>query len=141
MTTDPIALARDLLEQRRASEPTDATAMTLATADAEAADPPDPVLMADMSAQGPERRGGAQHVLAGQKPGDGGLAQRHGAEHQRPVRHRLIAGRAGTALQPGDRVGDQFGGAAGGRQGKLLKEGQKCGVRPLLPCPNLVLTG
>jgi len=34
MTIDPIALARDLLEQRRASEPTDATAMTLATADA-----------------------------------------------------------------------------------------------------------
>jgi pyridoxamine 5'-phosphate oxidase len=34
MTTDPIALARELLAERRATEPTDATAMTLATADA-----------------------------------------------------------------------------------------------------------
>ena len=34
MTTDPIALARDLLAQRRTTEPTDATAMTLATVDA-----------------------------------------------------------------------------------------------------------
>lgn len=32
--TDPFALARELLEQRQTTEPTDATAMTLATADA-----------------------------------------------------------------------------------------------------------
>jgi pyridoxamine 5'-phosphate oxidase len=32
--TDPFLLARELLEQRQATEPTDATAMTLATADA-----------------------------------------------------------------------------------------------------------
>ncbi|WP_437284483.1 pyridoxamine 5'-phosphate oxidase [Sorangium sp. So ce406] len=32
--TDPLVLARELLEQRQTSEPTDATAMTLATADA-----------------------------------------------------------------------------------------------------------
>ncbi|WP_437669642.1 pyridoxamine 5'-phosphate oxidase [Sorangium sp. So ce131] len=32
--TDPFALARELLAQRRTTEPTDATAMTLATADA-----------------------------------------------------------------------------------------------------------
>lgn len=32
--TDPLVLARDLLEQRQTTEPTDATAMTLATVDA-----------------------------------------------------------------------------------------------------------
>ncbi|MGK3992560.1 pyridoxamine 5'-phosphate oxidase [Sorangium sp. So ce1024] len=32
--TDPLVLARELLEQRQTTEPTDATAMTLATADA-----------------------------------------------------------------------------------------------------------
>ena len=55
-----------------------------------------------------------------------GLAQRHGAEHQGAVRHRLVAGRADMALEPGDRMGDQLGRGGGGGQEKL----PKCGAAP-----------
>ncbi len=52
MTTDPIAFARELLERRRASEPSDATAVTLATADAAGRPSARVVLLKDIDARG-----------------------------------------------------------------------------------------
>jgi hypothetical protein len=63
--------------------------------DATAAHTPDPVAVArHLRAHQPHRRGGAEHVLAFQKAVDLAFAHGDAAQHQRPVRDRLVAGHA-----------------------------------------------
>ena len=83
------------------AERTGGNASSPMPADAPAAGAPDAVLAAlGFAAQQPHRFGGAQHVLAFQQALDGGLAQRQGAQHQRPVRERLDAGHPDPSAQP-----------------------------------------
>ena len=69
-------------------------------ADAGAADPPAPRRVARHGgAERPAGGGGAQHVVAFEKALDPGLADRKQPEDERPMRDRLVAGRAQTASQ------------------------------------------
>ena len=69
-------------------------------ADADAVNAPHAVIAAlNFSAQGAQRPDRAHHVVALEQPGDRRLADGERAEHQRPVRDRLVAGDAGQAVE------------------------------------------
>ncbi len=55
----------------------------------------------DLGPEGAHRRGGVQHVLPFEQPGDPRLAHRQRAEDQRAVADRLVAGHLGLAASAG----------------------------------------
>ena len=83
-------------------------------AHADAVNPPRAVVAAlDLGAERADRPRGAHHVVAFEEPGDLGFADRERAEHQRPVRDRLVAGHARLAAKRTGGVRCQFGGSGG----------------------------
>ena len=116
----------------------------LATADPEAPDAPDRTFLHDLRTHRPHGGGGAEHVVALEEARNDCFSKCQAPEHQGAVRHRLVTGGAGTAIQARDRTGDQLGGTGGGGQWVL-----QCGTSgfggpaagALLACRNLLLTG
>jgi len=83
-------------------------------ADAETGDRPGALAGAgDGGAERPHGGAGAEHVVGLEQPLDGGLAHRHGAEHQRAVRDRLVAGHADAADERTVGSGGERGGGSG----------------------------
>ena len=106
-----------------------AVSRLLPAAHPEAAHAPHAILLGDSRAERPQGCGSAEHILAGQQARDRSLAQGHGAEHQRAMRYRLVAGGAHLSRQPGNRPGDQFA-RGGDGQGRLRKQGKSAARRP-----------
>ena len=110
----------------------------------EAADPPDRTFLHDLRTHRPHGGRGTEHVLALEEARNDCFSQCQPPEHQGAVRHRLVTGGPGTAIQARDRAGDQLGGTGGGGQwvlqcGKSGFGGPAAGA--LLACRNLLLTG
>jgi hypothetical protein len=58
--------------------------------------------------QGGHGLGAVEHVLGLEQALDAGFADGHGAQHQGPVRNRLVAGNPDHPLEPGDLAGDEW---------------------------------
>jgi hypothetical protein len=70
------------------------------TADPDPVDAPAPVFAAlDPGAHRTQRGGGGQHVLAFKQTLDLGASDRESTQHQRPVRHRFVAGHSDPARE------------------------------------------